>query len=200
MADDKVRDGAPVTIKKYANRRLYNTDTSSYVTLEYLCQMVKDGIDFVVYDAKSGEDITRSVLTQIIVEEESKGQNLLPLEFLRQLIGCYGDTIRGSILPGYLEQTMTSFVQNQAGIRDALRDSLGGTLPIDRFEEIGAKNMAMFEQAMSMFNPFGGGGNGAPKAQKAQESDPEDDQINALTRKLDALQAQIDQLNKSTNG
>jgi polyhydroxyalkanoate synthesis repressor PhaR len=201
MADDKDRDGAPVTIKKYANRRLYNTDTSSYVTLEYLCQMIKDGIDFVVYDAKSGEDITRSVLTQIIVEEEAKGQNLLPLEFLRQLIGCYGDAVRGSILPDYLEQTMASFVQNQAEIRDAVRDTLGGALPIDRFEEIGAKNMAVFEQAMSMFNPFGGGagGNGAKKAQKTPKSDPEDDQIDALTQKLNALQAQIDQLNKSAN-
>ena len=192
MADDKGKDGAPVTIKKYANRRLYNTDTSSYVTLEYLCQMVKDGIDFVVYDAKSGDDITRSVLTQIIVEEEAKGQNLLPIEFLRQLIGCYGDAMRQSVLPDYLEQTMASFVQKQAGIRDALRDTLGGALPINRFEEIGAKNMAMFEQAIAMFNPFGGGGNGASKAPQAE---PKDDQIDALTRKLDALQAQIDQLN-----
>jgi polyhydroxyalkanoate synthesis repressor PhaR len=192
MADDKGKDGAPVTIKKYANRRLYNTDTSSYVTLEYLCQMVKDGIDFVVYDAKSGDDITRSVLTQIIVEEEAKGQNLLPIEFLRQLIGCYGDAMRQSVLPDYLEQTMASFVQKQAGIRDALRDTLGGALPINRFEEIGAKNMAMFEQAMAMFNPFGGGGNGASKAPQAE---PKDDQIDALTRKLDALQAQIDQFN-----
>ena len=192
MADDKGKDGAPVTIKKYANRRLYNTDTSSYVTLEYLCQMVKDGIDFVVYDAKSGDDITRSVLIQIIVEEEAKGQNLLPIEFLRQLIGCYGDAMRQSVLPDYLEQTMASFVQKQAGIRDALRDTLGGALPINRFEEIGAKNMAMFEQAMAMFNPFGGGGNGASKAPQAE---PKDDQIDALTRKLDALQAQIDQFN-----
>ena len=192
MADDKGKDGAPVTIKKYANRRLYNTDTSSYVTLEYLCQMVKDGLDFVVYDAKSGDDITRSVLTQIIVEEEAKGQNLLPIEFLRQLIGCYGDAMRQSVLPDYLEQTMASFVQKQAGIRDALRDTLGGALPINRFEEIGAKNMAMFEQAMAMFNPFGGGENGASKAPQAE---PKDDQIDALTRKLDALQAQIDQFN-----
>ncbi|PPR18531.1 MAG: hypothetical protein CFH40_02443 [Alphaproteobacteria bacterium MarineAlpha10_Bin3] len=190
MADDKGKDGAPVTIKKYANRRLYNTATSSYVTLEYLCQMVKDGIDFVVYDAKSGDDITRSVLTQIIVEEEAKGQNLLPIEFLRQLIGCYGDAMRQSILPDYLERTMASFVQNQAGLRDALRDTLGGALPLDRFEKIGAKNKAVFEQAMATFNPFGGG-NGAAKAPKPE---PEDDQIDALTRKLDALQAQIDRL------
>ena len=106
MTDTDGQNGAVITIKKYANRRLYNTATSSYVTLDHLCQMVKDGSDFVVYDAKSGDDITRSVLTQIIVEEESKGQNLLPISFLRQLIGAYGDNMHQMLLPSFLEQSM----------------------------------------------------------------------------------------------
>jgi polyhydroxyalkanoate synthesis repressor PhaR len=192
MADGKEKNSAPITIKKYANRRLYNTATSSYVTLEYLCAMVKDGIDFVVHDAKSGDDITRSVLTQIIVEEEAKGHHLLPIEFLRQLIGCYGDAMRQSVLPGYLEHSMASFMRNQDGIRDALRGSLGDTLPIDRLEEMGAKNMAMFEQAIAMINPFAG--TGAPAASR---DEPQDDRIDALTRERDALQARIDRLNRT---
>ncbi len=126
---------APITIKKYANRRLYNTATSSYVTLDHLCQMVKDGVEFVVFDAKSGEDITRSVLTQIIVEEESKGgQNLLPINFLRQLISFYGDNLQ-FLLPRYLEQSMDSFATNQEQMRKYLKDSLGGMFPFGRFEE-----------------------------------------------------------------
>ncbi len=203
MANGNDQDSAPITIKKYANRRLYNTDTSSYVTLEYLCQMVKDGIDFVVYDAKTGDDITRSVLTQIIVEEEAKGQNLLPIEFLRQLIGCYGDTMRQAVLPGYLEHSMASFMRNQSGIRDAMRDSLGGALPLDHLEEMGAKNMAMFEQAMAMFNPFGGGDSAPASPTSSVSPAPEDavkdDEIDALTRKLDALQARFDALSRAKN-
>ena len=109
MAGKNSDDTAPVTIKKYANRRLYNTATSSYVTLDHLCQMVKDGVEFVVVDAKSGEDITRSVLTQIIVEEEGKGDNLLPISFLRQIISFYGDNMQRMILPSYLEHSMKMF-------------------------------------------------------------------------------------------
>src|SRR3954463_7118473 len=111
---------APITIKKYANRRLYNTATSSYVTLDHLCQMVKDGMDFVVYDAKSGEDITRSVLTQIIVEEEGKGRAMLPISFLRHLIGFYGGNLQG-IVPRYLEQTMSAFAQQQQQMRASMQ-------------------------------------------------------------------------------
>jgi polyhydroxyalkanoate synthesis repressor PhaR len=145
---------APITIKKYANRRLYNTATSSYVTLDHLCQMVKDGVDFVVFDAKSGEDITRSVLTQIIVEEESKGgQNLLPINFLRQLISFYGDNLQ-FLLPRYLEQSMDSFATNQEQMRKYLKDSLGGMFPFGRFEELGKQNMAFLEHAMRMWAPF----------------------------------------------
>ena len=142
-----------VTIKKYANRRLYNTATSSYVTLDYLSQMVKDGIDFTVMDAKSGEDITRSVLTQIIVEEESKGQNLLPIPFLRHLISFYGDSLQG-LVPRYLEHTMHSFARNQEQMRQYMRDSLQGISPFSQFEEVDKQNMTVFENAMKMFSPF----------------------------------------------
>src|SRR6266581_6393496 len=116
---DTTNQAAPITIKKYANRRLYNTATSSYVTLDNLCQMVKDGADFVVYDAKTGDDITRSVLTQIIVEEEGKGHNLLPTNFLRQLIGFYGGAMQG-VVPGYLDQAMKTFTQHQEQMQAAM--------------------------------------------------------------------------------
>lgn len=158
MADKEDQKSATITIKKYANRRLYNTATSSYVTLDHLCQMVKDGLDFVVYDAKTGEDITRSVLTQIIVEEESKGQNLLPISFLRQLIGFYGDNMQWMV-PRYLEYSMQSFSRNQEQMRDYFQNTLGGMFPFGRLEEVGKQNMAMFERAMRMFSPFGGAAN-----------------------------------------
>ena len=119
MADKSNSTEDTIVIKKYANRRLYNTATSSYVTLDTLCAMVKDGQNFVVHDAKSGADITRSVLTQIIFEEESKGQNLLPISFLRQLIGLYGDSLQ-TMVPSYLESTMSAFAHNQDQIRQHL--------------------------------------------------------------------------------
>lgn len=143
----------PITIKKYANRRLYNTATSSYVTLENLAEMVRDNQNFVVYDAKTGEDITRSVLTQIIVEEESKGQNLLPIGFLRQLIGLYGDSL-GGVVPQYLEYAMQSFTHNEEQMRGMMQSALDGLFPVSSFEELNKRNMAFFENAMSMFNPF----------------------------------------------
>lgn len=157
MADKEDQKSAPITIKKYANRRLYNTATSSYVTMDHLCQMVKDGLDFVVYDAKTGEDITRSVLTQIIVEEESKGQNLLPISFLRQLIGFYGDNMQ-SVVPRYLEYSMQAFSRNQEQMRDYFQNTLGGIFPFGRLDEVSKQNMAMFERAMRMFTPFGAAG------------------------------------------
>src|SRR5215831_10751166 len=133
-APDKAAQGkapsAPITIKKYANRRLYNTATSSYVTLDHLCQMVKNGVEFVVYDAKTGEDITRSVLTQIIVEEEAKGQNLLPINFLRQLISLYGDNLQ-FLVPRYLDQSMELFARNQEQMRTYMKESFGGMFPIE---------------------------------------------------------------------
>ena len=153
MAKDSSAGPAPVTIKKYANRRLYNTATSSYVTLDYLSRMVKDGIDFVVYDAKSGEDITRSVLTQIIVEEESKGHNLLPISFLRKLISLYGDNLQWMV-PNYLESAMQAFARNQDQVRQYFQQTMSGMFPFGPFEEMSKQQMAMVERAMRMFSPF----------------------------------------------
>lgn len=153
-AEKKKHSGSgPVTIKKYANRRLYNTATSSYVTLDDLCQMVKGGTEFTVFDAKSSDDITRSVLTQIIVEEEAKGQNLLPINFLRQLIGFYGDSLE-SVVPRYLEHSMASFARNQVQMRKYLQDTFDGLFPFGNLEEMGKQNMALLEQTMKMFSPF----------------------------------------------
>jgi len=146
MSTAKSRDEKPTVIKKYANRRLYDTGRSSYVTLDDLCTMVKEGRDFVVYDAKSGEDLTRSVLTQIIVDQEGKeGQNLLPIPFLRNLIGFYGDNMQG-MLPNYLEQTLEAFTKNQ--------ERFQGMFPMANFEEMSRQNMQMFENAMKAWKPF----------------------------------------------
>jgi polyhydroxyalkanoate synthesis repressor PhaR len=146
-------DTPPVVVKKYANRRLYNTESSSYITLDNLADMVRQGRDFVVYDAKSGEDITRSVLTQIIVEEEGKGQNLLPTAFLRQLIGFYGGSMQ-KLVPRYLEEAMTSFAQQQEQMRAAMQKSMGSLFPFGNMEEVNRQNMAMMERAFSLFTPF----------------------------------------------
>jgi len=147
---------SPIVVKKYANRRLYDTRSSSYITLDNLAEMVRQGVDFVVYDAKTGEDITRGVLTQIIVEQEGKGSNLLPTGFLRQLIGFYGDQMQG-LVPKYLEQAMTAFAQQQEQVRAAMQKTMGsmGTLfPFGNMEEVGRQNIAMMERAFSMFSPF----------------------------------------------
>ena len=199
-----------ITIKKYANRRLYNTATSSYVTLDHLCQMVKDGEDFVVYDAKSGEDITRSVLTQIIVEEEAKGQNLLPIGFLRQLISFYGDSLQ-MVVPRYLDHAMSTFAENQEQTRGQMKEALGGMFPFGQFEELTKQNMAMFENAFSMFTPPMAGGarqqdnRTAPRPAKTETETPSEknpetgpsggpdpfkamqDQLNLMQRQLRAL-------------
>lgn len=141
-------------VKKYANRRLYNTATSSYVTLEELSVMVRDGQEFLVYDAKSGDDITRSVLTQIILEEDSKGRNLLPIAFLRQLIGFYDDQLH-AFLPRYLELSMENFARHQDQMRDYVGQTLGRFFPINQFEDMARQNMALFQRAASMFTPPG---------------------------------------------
>lgn len=151
-------EAQPVVVKKYANRRLYNTESSSYVTLEDLAAMIRAGRDFVVYDAKSGDDITRSVLTQIIVEEESKGKNLLPESFLRQMIGFYGNNM-GQLVPGYLEFAMAGFAKQQETWRASMQQAIGGFKPFDipfDLTELGQRNMAMMERAMSLFTPFQG--------------------------------------------
>ncbi|MEZ5690530.1 MAG: polyhydroxyalkanoate synthesis repressor PhaR [Rickettsiales bacterium] len=148
-----------VVIKKYANRRLYDTQTSAYITLEDLCERVKKGQDFVVYDAKSGQDITRQILTQIIFEQESKGINLLPTDFLRSVIGFYDNNMQ-DILQPYLDASMKSFVNNQERMKGMFGNTIGkamdGTSPLGTLEEVTRSNVALFEKTMQMFNPFGG--------------------------------------------
>jgi polyhydroxyalkanoate synthesis repressor PhaR len=186
----------PVIIKKYANRRLYNTATSSYVTLDDLSRMVKDGREFVVFDAKSGEDITRAVLTQIIVEEEQKGQNLLPISFLRQLISLYGDSMQW-LVPRYLEHAMASFARNQEQMRKNLQDTFGGLFPFGPLEEMGKQNLALFEKTMKMFSPFPAGPAATGTAGKPAEAPAASEaSVKELTDKLNALQQQIDALSK----
>jgi polyhydroxyalkanoate synthesis repressor PhaR len=190
---------APIVIKKYANRRLYNTATSTYVTLDDLSQMVKAGSEFVVYDAKSGDDITRAVLTQIIVEEEQKGQNLLPIGFLRQLISLYGDSMQW-LVPRYLEHAMTTFARNQEQMRKNLQDAFGGLFPFGPLEEMGKQNLALFEKAMKMFSPFPAipGSDKTRSAERpAEEAGPGDSTVKELTDRLNALQQQIDALGKN---
>jgi polyhydroxyalkanoate synthesis repressor PhaR len=194
---NKSRDAqAPITIKKYANRRLYNTATSSYVTLDDLCQMVKSNADFVVYDAKTGEDITRSVLTQIIVEEEGKGQNLLPISFLRQLIGFYGDSL-GNMLPRYLESSMRAFSQNQEKFRHYMKGAFDGLFPFGSLEEMGKQNVAMMERAMKMFAPFTAGEPPERNSTQPGSETAEHDRLEELKEKIDALQRQLDELGKT---
>jgi polyhydroxyalkanoate synthesis repressor PhaR len=198
--DDKGAAALPVMIKKYANRRLYNTETSSYVTLDDLSHMVKAGREFVVHDAKSGEEITRAVLTQIIVEEEQKGQNLLPISFLRQLIGLYGGSMQW-LVPRYLEHAMTSFAHNQEQMRKNLQDAFGGLFPFGPIEEMGKQNLALFEKTMKMFSPFPAGAMGPRPAEKPEgtegsQAPPTEVGLKELTDKLNALQQQLDALGK----
>jgi len=187
----------PITIKKYANRRLYNTATSSYVTLDSLSHMVKDGVDFVVVDAKTGEDITRSVLTQIIVEEEAKGDHLLPTSFLRQLIGLYGDNI-SALVPNYLDYTMQAFARNQERMRQTMANA--AVFPFTHWEEMGKQNMAMFERALSMISPLNAdredaavqpNGDGRPAGE-----DDTAETLETLKAQLAALQQQVDRLSR----
>jgi len=198
MAEKKPAEGEPIIIKKYANRRLYNTATSSYVTLDYLSQMVKDGDEFVVNDAKTGEDITRQVLTHIIVEEESKGTNLLPISFLRHLISFYGDSLQ-AVVPNYLEQTMQSFATNQETLRKTMEDALGGFNPFGQFEEVSKQNMVLFENAMKMFSPFPmpTPPTGTPKGGAAPQGAPAPQggaDIDDMRAKLEEMQRQLDSL------
>jgi polyhydroxyalkanoate synthesis repressor PhaR len=185
----------PVVVKKYANRRLYNTATSSYVTLDDLAKLIKEGGDFVARDAKTGEDLTRSVLTQIIVEQEQKGQNLLPISFLRQLIGFYGDSMQ-FLVPGYLEQAMVAFARNQEQMRKSLEATFG-IFPFGQFEEMGKRNMALFERALKMLAPYGTGEKAeAPGEATASKSAAEDPRLKRLEAQIDALTRQLDQLDR----
>jgi polyhydroxyalkanoate synthesis repressor PhaR len=188
----------PVTIKKYANRRLYNTGTSTYVTLEDLAAMVKTGEDFVVYDAKTGEEITRSVLTQIIFEQENKeGQNLLPIAFLRQLIRFYGDSM-GMLVPRYLEVSIDSLTREQEKFRNQMAQAFGGS-PFGALEETVRRNMEMFERAFAMFTPFvrresQGGGTGGTAAEPEKTPAKGAGDIDDLKRQLDEMQRKVDKL------
>lgn len=191
----KQEDGDLITIKKYANRRLYNTATSSYVTLEHLCTMVKGGQEFEVFDAKTKEDITRSVLAQIIFEEESKGQNLLPTKFLRQLIQYYGDNLQ-SVLPGYLDMSMENFHKNREKLESDLREAIG---PIKQFEEQIKNNIANFENALRSFKPFSRLGKQDEEMEDIEEektSESGGDEISQLKDQLAQMQKQLNRLAK----
>jgi polyhydroxyalkanoate synthesis repressor PhaR len=193
---DSKNSGEPVIIKKYANRRLYNTQTSSYVTLDHLCEMVKEGVDFEVRDARSGEDITRSVLTQIIFEEEAKGQNLLPIRFLRQLIRLYGDSMQ-SFVPGYLDMSMESFSKNQEAIKSRVVEAFGGGT--QAFEAITRQNLAMFERAMKMFSPFGmaqqrGAGEEPSRPANGTTEPKTSEEISELKSEIEAMRQQLSEL------
>ncbi|WP_196504672.1 polyhydroxyalkanoate synthesis repressor PhaR [Aestuariivirga litoralis] len=189
-------------IKKYANRRLYNTATSTYVTLDDLSQMVKNSQDFLVYDAKTGEDITHSVLTQIIFEEENKGsQNLLPVNFLRQLIKFYGDQMQG-VVPGYLDFSLDNLVKDQDKIRKQMLDQMGmGGIaePFKGMEDQAKRNMAMFNEAVKMFNPFanvmGGAPNPVPPKPEAAPAASSDD-LATLKEQMAAMQRKLDTISK----
>ena len=175
---------AKVTIKKYANRRLYDTESSSYVTLDRLAQMIREGRDFVVVDARSGEDITHQVLTQIIVEEEARGgSTMLPVNFLRQLIGMYGNSMQGMV-PQYLESAMASFQKNQASFADAFGANI--------FADIAKRNMAMFEEAKRAFTSPTGAKRDEPAAAPASEGS----EVDKLRAELDALRAKVDRLGR----
>lgn len=187
----------PITIKKYANRRLYNTATSCYVTLDYLAQLVKAGAEFAVYDAKTGEDITRSVLTHIIVEEEAKGHSMLPVSFLRHLISFYGDSLQ-VLVPTYLEQSMHSFARNQEQMRDVLHGTFDGLMPFGQFEDMSKQQMVMFERAMKMFNPFYSDEQETqPATGNGERAHGGGNQIQELRAQLNEMQKQLNALTKS---
>jgi polyhydroxyalkanoate synthesis repressor PhaR len=187
----------PTTIKKYANRRLYNTGTSTYVTLEDLAAMVKEGEDFLVYDAKTGEDITRSVLAQIIMEQENKpGQNLLPTAFLRQLIRFYGDNMQ-MVVPKYLEQSIDTLTREQEKFRKQIAGALAGT-PFASLEEQVRRNMELFQQTFSKFMPFAPR-IGANDAEKVPEPTPdEENNIDDLRKQMKEMQERLERMSKET--
>lgn len=211
MADDKpqsgkTRAGDVVVIKKYANRRLYNTSTSAYVTLEDLAKMVRDGVEFVVFDAKTNEELTRQILTQIIFEEESRGEALLPVQFLRQLIGFYGGQMQG-VLPSYLEMSLENFSRQQEQYRAQVAKAFSGGPTGNLMEEAVKQNMAIFQNAMKMFPAFSGayGARAEPEAAKATPEaasgaapeaapEPANDPLAEMRRQMDEMRAQIERI------
>ena len=199
MATDKAADKAPTVIKKYANRRLYHTGTSTYVTLEDLAGMVRNGEDFAVYDAKSGEEITRSVLTQIIFEQENKegGQNLLPVTVLRQLIRFYGDSMQ-ALVPSYLEFSMDNLSREQQKLRDQMAKAFGPSA-FQAMEEQVRTNMSFFTEAMRMFSPFAARGDakGEGKGEAKAEGKPEaSSDIDGLKQQMAEMQAKLEALSR----
>lgn len=186
MTSDK-----PTTIKKYANRRLYHTGTSTYVTLDDLARMVKDGEDFIVQDAKSGNDITRAVLGQIIFEQENRGQHLLPVAFLRQLIRYYGDSMQ-ALVPSYLESSLSAFTRDQDKLREQMSMDLQGE-GLELMEEQARRNVEMFSEAMRMWMPFAGAaGAKAEPDQPSEETAKGEGEIEALRRQLQEMQKTIE--------
>lgn len=185
MAKRKQGDGETITIKKYANRRLYNTGSSSYITLDDLSRMTREGVEFQVVDAKTGDDITHSILTQIIMEEEEKGEQMLPVSFLRQLIGMYGNSMQ-AMMPSYLEATMENFRANQSKLREAFEKGMANT----PFAKIHETNMAMMRAATDAFIPkMSGSGKGQPDSSAR-------DEIAALREQMAAMQKKLDELSK----
>lgn len=207
ITEDTKPQAKPIVIKKYANRRLYNTAASCYVTLDNLAEMVRDGVEFTVFDAKTGDDITRPVLTQIIVDAEAKGHHLLPIGFLRQLIGFYGDSLQ-DLVPRYLDYSMRMFQNNQDRYRTYVDGAIDGMFPMTAFEEISRQNMALFERAIQMFNPLAGenapaedGGAGRPPAEAGGEATPagattQKGDLDELKKQLATMQRQLDKLSK----
>ena len=201
MSDAPGQSKTVTVIKKYANRRLYNTATSAYVTLDDLSLMVKEGSEFQVFDAKTGEDITRSVLTQIIFEEENKGgaQTLLPVNFLRQLIRFYGDSMQG-LVPGYLEFSMDNLMKDQDKFRKQMLDTVGMGDAFKGMEDHAKRNMAMFNDAMKMFNPFAAvmaaNAGSSPKPEAAPGAETSKDDLQKLKEQMAAMQQKLDTMSR----
>jgi polyhydroxyalkanoate synthesis repressor PhaR len=179
--------GDAIIIKKYANRRLYNTASSSYITLEDLARMVRENVEFQVLDAKSGDDITHAILTQIIMDEEANGEQMLPVSFLRQLIGMYGNSMQG-LMPSYLEASMANFRDNQSKIREAFEKGMTS----NPFTAIHQTNMAMMRAAADVFLP----GVGKPKDKSAASATPANDELALLREQMAAMQKKLDDLSK----
>ena len=194
MTDSNAPSTEPTVVKKYANRRLYNTAKSAYVTLDDLSKMVRDGEDFVVRDAKTGDDLARQVLTQIILDQENRGGNLLPLNFLRRLVGYYGQEM-GSVLPGYLDASLESFQQNQERLQEKFATTFGQ--PMKQFEEVTRQNMAVIERALVSFSLFSDEypvthtDAAAPKSTEASSED-----IDSLKKELDSMRDRLDKIEK----
>ncbi len=183
--------GDAIIIKKYANRRLYNTASSSYITLEDLARMVRENVDFQVLDAKSGDDITHAILTQIIMDEEANGEQMLPVSFLRQLIGMYGNSMQ-ALMPSYLEASMANFRDNQSKIREAFEKGISAT----PFAAIHETNMAMMRVAADVFLPGVGKGLKGAKDKPAAPVAPATDELAVLRQQMAAMQKKLDDLSK----